>query len=389
MIQFEVTDKKQVIVPVRFKRAITGFSELDAPDIDDRGYVMGTRPGTWGKTTLQGPMVGLTVGDEVRLKVLREDIDSTAILFATSTDTTLIEISDPKDGGSIGDDGIFKIKGIKDVANQGVAVQVRLGTATGPIIGEIEPHIFNPFRIPITVHMVQIDDATTTGTVPDQPIQRIIDRMKAIWRPCGVEIEFDSSKTPVVNDRIKLSVADQVKDPDDDKWAEVKKVLGLQRQRLKLGPGNRDRSVNWYIIGDFSDSTTVGLGVRRDLADQLKTDPGIFTTANGVTDDKEIERVARTVAHEIGHFFTLKHVQEQNAKTAVQDTYGLRQLMWPLSFMGKVAATAGLTATPRVADVGYGDKVRGCLITLKNHAGHKTDGECASARKSIATNQWF
>lgn len=380
-------DRKHVVVPLRVVRAITGVTEADAPDVDDRGWVMGTRPGTWGETELRGPMVGLMVGGgPVRLRVVREDLDDTAKLFIKSTKPDLVAVTEPTNGGPLPADGVFKIKGVKDVANQGVAVQIRLGSADGPVLGEIEPHIFNPLRIPIRPHFVRIDAGTVTGDVPDQPIQRIVDRMKAIWKPCGVELTWDGT---TVTDTIRLAVANQVKLDGPDPFGEPKLVLGLQRKRLNLPASQRDRQINWYIIGSFSTATTVGLGIHRALADQLSTDPGIFTTADGVDNDAEFERVARTVAHEIGHFFTLAHVQNRNADNAVQDTYGMRQLMFPLSFFDAVTGVGSLTKVPRRQEVGYGDLVRGCLITLKNHSGHATDGECATARKAISENRWF
>src|SRR3954470_18330598 len=100
----------QIIVPVRFDRAVRGAPALDAPDVDDRGFVLKT-PNGLNKTDARGAMFGITVGDTVRVKVVREDLDTTAPLFVTAATSSnpQVEITGPSAGGPLPSDGIFSI----------------------------------------------------------------------------------------------------------------------------------------------------------------------------------------------------------------------------------------------------------------------------------------
>jgi hypothetical protein len=389
MIALSTKDLHQIIVPIRFTRAITGFSERASPEVDDRGFAVGTRPSGWSSTDVRGPMVGLMVNFEVQVKVVREDIDDTAPLYVACTEPSVVQLVEPATGGPLPADGIFKIRGLTTRGSPG-KIEVRLGSTTGPVLGELEPHVLGPFRIPIQPHRVRCDTAANTGARPNLPIERILRRVRAIWWPCGIHIVYDAATRPIQDDNITLNTLNQVRDPDVDAWAEVIRVLGLQRTRLGLAAGTNDRAINWYIIPRFSDATTVGLGVSRQTATAIGSDTGVFTTADGVTgNEREIERLARTLAHEIGHFLTLKHVQDRNADNAVTDTYGRRQLMYPISWLEAAVANPGLQDVPRTNDVGYGNEARGCLITMKNHAHHSTDGECATAIRTYGRGTWF
>src|SRR6266567_8343143 len=112
-IQLKVRKNKQIVVPIRFVRAVTGPAVADAPDVDGRGFTMGTRPGTWGSTDTRGAMVSVQEGDTVRVRVLHEDIDAGAPLFVTSTDPSIAAIAGS--AGPLQNNGIFQITGVKDL----------------------------------------------------------------------------------------------------------------------------------------------------------------------------------------------------------------------------------------------------------------------------------
>src|SRR4051794_4429783 len=92
-IRLKVRKQKQIVVPVRFIRAASGPTVADSPDVDGRGFNMGTRPGTWGSTDTRGAMVSIQEGDTVRVAVLCEDIDANVPLFVTSTDPSIAAIA--------------------------------------------------------------------------------------------------------------------------------------------------------------------------------------------------------------------------------------------------------------------------------------------------------
>jgi len=42
-VRVKVRNNRQIIVPLRFGRAVMGDPVVDAPDVDDRGFAMGNR----------------------------------------------------------------------------------------------------------------------------------------------------------------------------------------------------------------------------------------------------------------------------------------------------------------------------------------------------------
>src|SRR5215470_13417252 len=95
--------KKQIIVPIRFRRALESEPPgLDLPDVDERGFAMGTREKTWGESDIKGAMVAITTGETVRVRVVAADIEGDVDpedldagfppLFAVSTDPKVVEV---------------------------------------------------------------------------------------------------------------------------------------------------------------------------------------------------------------------------------------------------------------------------------------------------------
>ena len=170
--RLHIQNQRQVVIPARFARAATGAPVIDAPDLDDRGYVL-HRPSGWNSTPTRGPMIGMTVGDTVRLKVVREDIASTAPLFATVSAAAdpQVEVVDPPAGTAIAASGEVKLRAIANTSS-GQALEIRFGSATGPVVAMLEPHVFSPRTFHITPHVCTVHSAAAapgTGSAPTVP----------------------------------------------------------------------------------------------------------------------------------------------------------------------------------------------------------------------------
>ncbi|MEP7381520.1 MAG: hypothetical protein ABI910_07530, partial [Gemmatimonadota bacterium] len=77
------------VVPVRFARAVAGFADASAPDIDDHGYTI--CPG--GPT--QGPTVGVASRALIRVKVMRDRIADDTDLFVSIDDASVAAACSP------------------------------------------------------------------------------------------------------------------------------------------------------------------------------------------------------------------------------------------------------------------------------------------------------
>src|SRR5579864_5934440 len=160
-IRVRVQNNLQIIVPVRIERAVSPSAPLlDAPDPDDRGWVNDRAAGLNVNANVRGALFGVTVGDTVRLRVTREDIDPGVPLFVTASGGQ-INI-DKGSRGPLPADGIFKVRAAVDSASP-TTIQVRLGLATGPVICEADAHVFSPKTLNITPHICTVHSAANAA----------------------------------------------------------------------------------------------------------------------------------------------------------------------------------------------------------------------------------
>ncbi|MCK5272080.1 MAG: hypothetical protein KAJ52_05865 [Sedimentisphaerales bacterium] len=398
-IKLKVRKDKLILVPIRFARAVTGDPVKDTPEIDDRGFAMGTRQGTWGQSEARGAMVGITAGDTVRIKLLREDIEPDADLYLTSDKTNIVEVISPDASSPVPADGIFKIKGVKDVKNQAVKVEVRLGSATGPVIGELEPHIFNLRQIRLTFHFVDILGTTSNRSAGD-PGKSLVERRQLavrelviavdnIWRPCGIKFTYANNR--IFEDKIELRDGKhRYYNRKAGAWRDLPTPLGSTGRFANAGKVTTDAT---WVVGDAWQEQY------REFDTLLKINAlpntiniycvhtsddwnGLCYVAqpNSTPDHHGLAITDAAsfydLAHELGHYIGNDHSDQNAAGTDTdnKDMWQLRRLMysdWPPD-------------TPAHRNnVGYGSKQYGALVSVKNlpDAVEVKDNELATSRK--------
>jgi len=360
MIKVKVRNNKQIIVPIRFTRAVTGATVADAPDVDDRGFDMGTdssgastRPGTWGSTNARGAMTSMTAGDTVKFKVSREDIDDDAKLFITSSDTDVV-VTSPS--GALGADGVFSIKGLVDVISVPVKIQVHLGAADGPVLGEMEPHIFQLRQLRAVAHLVTINGAVTARTTNDNTLVQLFSDVNLIWRACGIVWLYNAGETR--NDSVNgFATPGQITThlkTDPPTIAEFSTVINL----------NPDpNAVNVYFVQKANEFT--GLTFDHDAPRPTGFGVALIDIGN-----------AHELAHELGHFLDLDiHAGEDTeGHHARDDVVSERRMMFDFSPLDS-------TQPAYRHDVGYGDLVPGNMIDVKDISGDQSDGAVARTRR--------
>ena len=364
-INVRVRHDRQIICPLRFNRAVTGAPVADAPDVDDHGFAMGARPGTWGHTNIRGAMVGITEGDTVRVKVVREDIDDTAPLFATSTDTQVVRVIAPAGGGPIPADGLISIEGVKDFISRPVAVQIRLGAAGGPVLGELEPHIFQLRQLRIRIHLVSVNGVATTRT--QASVTALFDTVNAIWRACGLEFQLFDFVNTAVNG---FAVAGQVTtnlSATPPTWNEFSRLINTNVAATRI---------NIYCVPAANEWR--GLTFDHDA---VRPAPGVVPTFEGFGIALVDGADGNDFAHELGHFLDLDdHTDDLGANTFRFDIGSRRCLMFRFNPYGDVTTLV----PPQPAfrnNVGYGTSLRGALVTVKDLPGDPRDGELARSRR--------
>jgi len=340
-IQFKVRNNKQIVVPVRFARAVSGGTVTDAPDVDDRGFAMGTRPGTWGSTDARGAMCSIAQGDTARFKVVRTDIDDSAPLFVVSTNTSVLTIAG---SASLSADGVFSVQATTDEKRDPVKIQVCLGSETGPVLGEMEPHIFLMRQVRVRAHLMTVSGAATVRTAASLvPLFRDVNK---IWRNAGIEFLYDPTQT--LSDPFHTATPGKVNDPDFSALMQV-----------NVDPN----AVNIYFIQTSDDFT----GGTIDHDNPRPVGFGIALVDIGNAHD---------LAHELGHYLDSDiHAGENATSTHFRDDVWVeRRLIYEFDPLDSGQATYRHNVT-------YGNLAPGNMISVKNFRLDPSDGELDRNRR--------
>lgn len=136
--------KIERIVPILAKRAVDEAEPDNThPDVDDRGY---------GAPEF-GPVVSVTKGKTVTVRLTRKKIDATAPLTLVSSDTSIVSVADPKDGKLPGTaDMDIQITGVDGGADKKEAkLRVQFGEKDQAItIFELNVVVFDPLDVNVT-----------------------------------------------------------------------------------------------------------------------------------------------------------------------------------------------------------------------------------------------
>jgi hypothetical protein len=371
-IRLKVRQNRQIVVPIRFARAVSGDTQADAPDVDDRGFAMGARPGTWGTSDARGAMVSVQEGDTISIKVLREDIDATAPLFVTSTNPAMAAVTG---ASALAAGDVFRLEGVKDSKNVTVKIQVHLGSDDGPVLGELEPHIFQRRQLRVRAHLVSINppptgpDAASTTAQTAASLVAVFEGVNRIWRAAGIEFLYNQAETrsgSISGFRNQGQMTTNLAASD---FGEFSKLINLTDDVTKDKPD--PNAINIYFIRaanevqglafDNENPRPTGFGII--IADQNNPDP------------------SQTTAHEIGHYLDNDpHADEDAADVHFRDDIvSERRLMW---------GPADLNTDPGYrSNVGYGNNRSGNLLTVKDLAADPNDGEVArNRRRSLNPN---
>jgi hypothetical protein len=376
--------KTQRIVPIRFKRAVTGAPVLDIPDIDDRGWFRPDPAGNNAATNDHGFVVGLTEGQHVYISVEREKIEGAATLFVKSSDETVMTVKQNLGADQLnpGSSTLVRIDGVSGGAGaipKIARVQVHFGTNTGPIIAELSVWVYRNVNVNLVPHNVTIQTAAGgDGVASAANITTVMDTVKMIWKAAAVGINVAA----IQNHTVTFATAGVAN------WqAEINTLLSTS-----WVPG----SINAYFVNQIlmpGVPGILGLGISRPNSVAFGTpNPGIILgdTSGGASRAADSHYLANDIAHEMGHFFTLPHVDNINNTATAQgreEIWALRMLMHPTNthFFRDFRNDTGYGVA------GDGTGYRGSLITLKdlvdsgNAAHHSTDAEVKTSRTAITS----
>ncbi|MGK2231242.1 MAG: hypothetical protein ACI92O_000400 [Colwellia sp.] len=384
------------IVPIRFERATKGEPNDKYPDIDDRGHAhaIPTVNGLAASDEIGSAVLAMGVNKEVEINMIREDIDNNAPLFVTSSDSSVLSILLPKERTKCDAKQTCKLtlktNNIDGSTPKLVFVDVRFGKANGPIIAKLATYIFPTLVVNVQPYYVTIDDrAGNSGTYPKLNFESTMQKAKAIWSHYGIELAF----TKLKNIHATLNKKNYME------LAEINKLYKTDWT---------SNHINIYFVQELEGQNTLSYGftpqnyagyafpIDDDNALPL-THPGVFVAMkSGVLDrSDDTQSCAHSIAHEIGHFFTLfasnLSTSSPESVSEQSDTWSTRLLMSNQNQITRSHAPQEGENWPDFNEFGYGSTSKaphsGCMVSLKNiHTSEiaGADGQCSVARNHIS-----
>jgi len=350
--------KQRRVVMIQWKRARHGDPHAEYPDIDVRG----------ARAPEYSAIVGMMKDKEAVVRVERVDIDSAAELYVTSADAAKLEVLDPA-GGKLpaAATADIRLKALAGGNPEAVKLEVRFGSATGPVLSRLLVRCFARRRVAITPHVVTIHNGAGAGGVPSVAnVAAIMTHVQAIWRPCGVEFTVGAT----VPESVNFASANVLSDSPFP--GEVGTLLGTHSVA---------NTINVYFVRQIGTGGTLGYGFSRPSSVAFGTgNPGIILgdqTAGGFIHDTPW--AGNDLAHEAGHFFQLWHPNNQQPPNQREDTWARRMLM----HNHNTQVVHGNWKDDNSYGALTGSARRGALVTHKHIVGIATDNETSTARSAI------
>jgi hypothetical protein len=407
------------VVPVRFARAVSGFVDDDAPDLDDHGFIAADEYGP-----NHGPTMALKRGSTragavqpgptVRVKVVRDRIEASAQLFPVIADTSIAELVFPAAGTALSPtdtpasgsdparvgDNVY----VRSTSTGRGSVETKLslhcGAVDGPKMAEMTLRVHPMLYIPVVAHRVAIGGtaapATTIGT-----LRTLFNKVNQIYAQAGIHFTLDGTvRAETINpyNMHGLSVP----------FAQAGLVTTYTEIQMVLTVNPVADSLNAYFFPDYAATDAAGnaaavagtwgwatsrAGRNNIVLNPAGTpigQPGItFRDPTGLNMDV----MGWTIAHEIGHCLTLEHYNNGQQPTTVRhDIWAHRNLMHnfvdlnPNTFP---AANRYPSSSERIK-VGYGSAMGlvrpGSGLMIKKRTGRIFQSDQANVLRRAALN---
>jgi len=386
----KLVHKWERVTPVVFARApdaanpsvSSGTYDPLAPEPDNRGFV----PHSSGSAVLPiglDEAVALAARPESRVRLIRVDMETAGTLFVTSANPAVLAVTSPASGSALPSTQEMLIK-LRPVASGTTHLEVRFGSASGPIIHRLQV-VVNPLIDVRTVGHVPtingapfIDPATgapfaATSNRSDASIRALIATANVIYFPYGIRFVLDA-----VIDRAGVLNGFKNQGMVDDLSNEFNRATALNRVA---------NVVNAYFVPQIADGTA---------ANPINRTAGVATSA--ITDSvsfglfvADFTTSGQVIAHESGHLLNVVndptneflHINTKadpaipgTGRVVRDDIVSRRRLMY---------AFTNFLPDPNRAyrdDVGYTPLTPGGMLSIKQLDNDKTDLEMKEVRKT-------
>ena len=382
--------KWERVVPVRFARAPhasdptveSGTFDASAPEPDDRGFLPHGVDGAILPVGID-QAVAFEARPEIRLRLLRVDMENGGALFLSTDPPNVVDITTPAPNSALPSQAKMMIK-LKARAAGTTNLRVHFGAADGPIIHRMQILVSPMIDVHVVAHVPTIngvafiDPSNPPNVFPavttrsEANIRALFNTANAILFPYGIRfnpIDIDRPAAP-------LNFANQgILDASTNEFTTataLNRVANALNTHFvpRLSFGNPNTANNF---------TGFGLSARRN-----RTSYGLFIS--------DITSSGQTIAHESCHVFDLVndptneflHIDTRrvpNNPSGVRirdDLISRRRLMY---------SALGFAADPQRAyrdDVGYGAGIVGGMLSIKQLDNDKTDLETNEARRNAA-----